>query len=209
MGAPQGYTALGLVGYTDKGTYLASATYNRYNVVLYNGSSYVAIKDGITGVTPSNDGVNWRLFANGFPENGISTDNFQETLKQYISNSGTVNQEGFALDARQGNPNVAGSLAAQLTTLTSGRLTYIVSEAPISGTDYETELKWIIENQAPLYHVCALKLKSENSYGLIYSGGSEYWSCLYTPYFANNAAIFKAGVQAGQYYSHKWQGTSQ
>ena len=127
MGVPQGYTALGLVGYTDKGTYLASATYNRYNVVLYNGSSYVAIKDGITGITPSNDGVNWRLFANGFPENGISTDNFQDTLKQYISNSGTVNQEGFALDARQANPNVEGSIAAQLNTLSSGILSAYAS----------------------------------------------------------------------------------
>lgn len=84
MPAPEGYTSLGVIGYTDKGTYAAGTTYNRFNVVLYNGSSYVAVKDGLTGVTPANDGVNWRLFANGFPDNGVTTDNFQNTLENYL-----------------------------------------------------------------------------------------------------------------------------
>lgn len=84
MPAPEGYTSLGVIGYTDKGTYAAGTTYNKFNVVLYNGSSYVAIKDGLTGVTPTNDGVNWRLFANGFPDNGVTTDNFQATLENYL-----------------------------------------------------------------------------------------------------------------------------
>ena len=84
MPAPEGYTSLGVIGYTDKGTYAAGTTYNKFNVVLYNGSSYVAVKDGLTGVTPTNDGVNWRLFANGFPDNGVTTDNFQTTLENYL-----------------------------------------------------------------------------------------------------------------------------
>ncbi len=66
MAIPEGYTKLGLVGYSDKGTYTAEATYNRYNVVLYNGSTYVALKDGLTGVEPSDDKVNWKYFARGF-----------------------------------------------------------------------------------------------------------------------------------------------
>lgn len=102
MAAPEGYTPLAIVGYTDKGTYSAGTTYNKYNVVLYDGSSYVAIKDGVTGVTPSNDGVNWRTFANGFPSNGVTTDNFQSTLGNYLANNGTTTNSGFALDARYG-----------------------------------------------------------------------------------------------------------
>ena len=102
MAAPEGYTPLAIVGYTDKGTYNAGTTYNKYNVVLYDGSSYVAIKDGVTGVTPSNDGVNWRTFANGFPSNGVTTDNFQSTLGNYLANNGTTTNSGFALDARYG-----------------------------------------------------------------------------------------------------------
>lgn len=102
MAAPEGYTPLAIVGYTDKGTYNAGTTYNKYNVVLYDGSSYVSIKDGVTGVTPSNDGVNWRTFANGFPSNGVTTDNFQSTLGNYLANNGTTTNSGFALDARYG-----------------------------------------------------------------------------------------------------------
>lgn len=66
MSIPEGYTKLGLVGYSDKGEYSAEVTYNKYNVVLHEGSTYVALKDGLTGVTPANDGVNWRYFARGF-----------------------------------------------------------------------------------------------------------------------------------------------
>lgn len=102
MAAPEGYTPLAIVGYTDKGTYSAGTTYNKYNVLLYDGSSYVAIKDGLIGVTPSNDGVNWRTFANGFPSNGVTTDNFQSTLGNYLANNGTTTSAGFALDARYG-----------------------------------------------------------------------------------------------------------
>ena len=102
MAAPEGYTPLAIVGYTDKGTYNAGTTYNKYNVVLYDGSSYVAIKDGVTGVTPSNDGVNWRTFANGFPSNGVTTDNFQSTLGNYLVNNGTTTNSELALDARYG-----------------------------------------------------------------------------------------------------------
>lgn len=102
MAAPEGYALLAIVGYTDKGTYSSGTTYNKYNVVLYDGSSYVAIKDGVTGVTPSNDGVNWRTFANGFPSNGVTTDNFQSTLGNYLANNGTTTNSGFALDARYG-----------------------------------------------------------------------------------------------------------
>ena len=102
MAAPEGYTPLAIVGYTDKGTYNAGTTYNKYNVVLHDGSSYVAIKDGVTGVTPSNDGVNWRTFANGFPSNVVTTDNFQSTLGNYLANNDTTTNSGFALDARYG-----------------------------------------------------------------------------------------------------------
>ncbi len=67
MAAPEGYTKLGNVGYADKGIYSADATYNKYNVVYYEGSTYVALKDNLHGVTPSN-GENWRYMAKGFNE---------------------------------------------------------------------------------------------------------------------------------------------
>lgn len=67
MAAPEGYTKLGNVGYADKGVYSADATYNKYNAVYHEGSTYVALKDNLHGVTPA-DGVNWRYMAKGFTE---------------------------------------------------------------------------------------------------------------------------------------------
>lgn len=67
MAAPEGYTKLGNVGYADKGVYSADATYNKYNAVYHEGSTYVALKDNLHGVTPS-DGADWRYMAKGFNE---------------------------------------------------------------------------------------------------------------------------------------------
>ena len=67
MAAPEGYTKLGNVGYADKGVYSADATYNKYNTVYHEGSTYVALKDNLHGVTPA-DGANWRYMAKGFTE---------------------------------------------------------------------------------------------------------------------------------------------
>ena len=65
MAAPEGYTKLGNVGYADKGVYSADATYNKYNTVYHEGSTYVALKDNLHGGTPA-DGANWRYMAKGF-----------------------------------------------------------------------------------------------------------------------------------------------
>lgn len=59
MSAPAGYTKLGVVGYSDKGPYSASAAYNKYNVVTYNGGTYVCILDNTSGIAPTNTN-NWR-----------------------------------------------------------------------------------------------------------------------------------------------------
>lgn len=68
MAVPSGYTAMGIIGYTFKGTYSSTVTYNRYNTVYYNGSSYVCIKDNTVNQTPEDDGVCWHLIAEGYNE---------------------------------------------------------------------------------------------------------------------------------------------
>ena len=60
-------TVLGKVSVVPKGDYSASATYYALDIVGYNGGSYLAMKE-VTGVTPSNDGVNWmQLSGPGLP----------------------------------------------------------------------------------------------------------------------------------------------
>lgn len=58
---PSGYTALDLIGYTDKGTYNAVATYVKNDLVHYNGSIWRVLIDDITGITPA-EGTNYTIF---------------------------------------------------------------------------------------------------------------------------------------------------
>lgn len=60
-------TVLGKVSCVPRGDYSASATYTVLDIAGYQGGSYMALKT-ITGVTPSNDGINWmQLSGPGLP----------------------------------------------------------------------------------------------------------------------------------------------
>lgn len=61
MNEPTGYTALDLIGYTDKGDYSAVATYVKNDLVNYGGSKWRCKIDDTTAVTPT-EGVNWTVF---------------------------------------------------------------------------------------------------------------------------------------------------
>lgn len=61
MNEPTGYTALDLIGYTDKGDYSAVATYVKNDLVNYGGSKWRCLIDDTTGVTPV-EGLNWTVF---------------------------------------------------------------------------------------------------------------------------------------------------
>lgn len=52
---------LGKVSVTDAGDYSASVTYEKLTFVHYLGDAYMTLKT-VQGVTPSDDGVNYRLF---------------------------------------------------------------------------------------------------------------------------------------------------
>lgn len=64
---PTGYTALDLVGYTDKGTYSNSANYVANDLVHYGGNIWRCKVDDTTGVAPV-EGADWTLFI-GEPTN--------------------------------------------------------------------------------------------------------------------------------------------
>lgn len=67
MTEPTGYTAVGMVGFTDQGTYSASASYVKNDLVHYGGNIWRCLIDDTTGITPT-EGTNWTLFV-GEPTN--------------------------------------------------------------------------------------------------------------------------------------------
>ena len=64
---PTGYTALDLVGYTDKGTYAANVNYVKNDLVHYGGNIWRVLIDDTIGITPA-EGPNYTLFI-GEPTN--------------------------------------------------------------------------------------------------------------------------------------------
>lgn len=64
---PTGYTALDLIGFTDKGTYSSSDNYVKNDLVHYSGNIWRCLTDDTSGIAPA-EGVNWILFI-GEPTN--------------------------------------------------------------------------------------------------------------------------------------------
>ena len=99
-------TVLGKVSVVPKGDYSASTTYYALDIVGYNGGSYLAMKE-VTGVTPSNDQVNWmQLSGPGLP--GVDGVTFTPS----VSESGEIS---WTNDGDKENPdpvNIMGPAGA-------------------------------------------------------------------------------------------------
>lgn len=92
-------TVLGKVSVVPKGDYSASTTYYALDIVGYNGGSYLAMQQ-VTGVTPSNDGVNWmQLSGPGLPgQNGTNGVTFTPS----VSEAGVIS---WTNDGEEENPD--------------------------------------------------------------------------------------------------------
>jgi len=58
---PTGYTALDMIGFTDKGAYNVATNYVKNDLVHYNGIVWRVLIDDTIGITPA-EGVNYTVF---------------------------------------------------------------------------------------------------------------------------------------------------
>lgn len=65
MKIPDNYAELGKVGFTAKGEWQADVTYNRYDVVFYEESSYIVLTDNLTESVPTEENNNYIIMARG------------------------------------------------------------------------------------------------------------------------------------------------
>ena len=118
---------LGKVGLVNRGTYSASASYTALDFVLYNGSSYVALR-GVSNITPSDDGVNWQMLAEG------------TAAALHLKNNLTTTTSGsYALDAAQG-PVITGLLGDKAPKL-SPTLKFRLADANTAADNPHVELR--------------------------------------------------------------------
>lgn len=141
---PTGYTALDLVGYTDRGTYAATTNYVKNDLAHHNGIIWRCLIDDTIGITPV-EGVNWTVFINAgsaaaeeiiapietSPAGAAHTSGTQliynDTLYDVIANISI----GDSLTVGT-NIQAAPKISSQIQTLTNnvGTLTTLASNKP-------------------------------------------------------------------------------
>lgn len=60
---------LGTIGFTYRGVYDATLSYNKQDIVKQANDTYVSLVDGTTGVTPGTDATKWEIFTTGIGQN--------------------------------------------------------------------------------------------------------------------------------------------
>lgn len=115
-------TDLGKWMITNGGNYNPEAVYEQLTMVMYDNSTYITLKT-VTGVTPSNDGINYILMAQGFNATALSAVTAVDT-------SGLLGSAGETISAQSLIDYLADAVSTKLlkksdiaTTLSSSDIT--------------------------------------------------------------------------------------
>lgn len=126
-------TDLGKWMITNGGNYDPEATYEQLTMVMYDNSTYITLKT-VTGVTPSNDGVNYILMAQGFDATALSAVTATDT-------SGLLGDSGETVSAQNLVDYLADAVATKLlkktdiATVQSDSTTTVPASALLKSTD--------------------------------------------------------------------------
>lgn len=147
-------TVLGKVTCVPRGDYSASATYTVLDIAGYQGGSYMALKT-VTGVTPSNDGINWMQLsgpglpgeqgeqgepgaAAGFGQATATVDETTGTPSVDVTTSGpdTAKVFNFAFSGLKGETGAKGDTGDKGDTGATGPQGVSVTNAEIDGSGH-------------------------------------------------------------------------
>lgn len=184
MAAPEGYTELGRIGFVDKGNYASGTTYRTGDVVYYNGSTWVALKDNLRGVTPA-PGANWKYMARGFAAEALSAITAVDT-------SGVLGEAGASVTSQELIDAIADKvmtkliekskivnnlLATDTTTVLSGPMGKSLDEK-ITKLNSDLAVKDVTAHfykNAPVSYVLAYKIGHMVQCIFTISAGSSGW----------------------------------
>lgn len=140
--AGQVSTRLGRVSLNPRGEYAGGETYDRLDIVQYNGSGWICLKDGTSGATPV-EGETWMRFA----DNGgaATVEAAQEYANQAKASQDAAQQSASEAEqsaseaetSRQAAEAAAGTAAGAVTEQLQG----YVDDANTAKTDAQTAQK--------------------------------------------------------------------
>jgi hypothetical protein len=165
MAAPEGYKTLGKIGISYKGDYNSNTAYERLDAVLYNGSTYLAIKDAPDGA-PRDDKINWIYLAKGFSSDiGDSEITFTEAEARENINTGESVKTVFGKIKKFFADLTAPAFAQMITTkddLLATKATGYVPDAK-AVADAVTDVTGKLNQDADLTLVNCVSWSSDNS----------------------------------------------
>ena len=120
MNVPSGYTALDLIGFTDRDDYSSIANYVKNDLVHYNGRVWKCLIDDTTGITPV-EGANWTVwideaaYLSGLADVTITNPANGQVIR-YNSQNGKWENVGVDSTPTSGSANLvqSGGVATQL-----------------------------------------------------------------------------------------------
>lgn len=120
MNVPSGYTALDLIGFTDRDDYSSIANYVKNDLVHYNGRVWKCLIDDTTGIAPI-EGANWTVwideaaYLSGLADVTITNPANGQVIR-YNSQSGKWENVGVDSTPTSGSANLvqSGGVATQL-----------------------------------------------------------------------------------------------
>ena len=144
MNVPSGYTALDLIGFTDRGDYDSIANYVKNDLVHHNNSIWRCLVDDTTAVTPA-EGANWTVYIqNGTTLNGMADVNLTTPangdLLRYNSTSSKWENQDVDSTPTQSSTKLVQSggvytqLAAKANTADLATVATTGAYADLSGT---------------------------------------------------------------------------
>lgn len=132
-------TKLGRVSLVPRGAYSASATYNRLDIVEYEGSSYLVLADGTAGVTPAVGESYMMVAKKGDKGDTGATGATGETGSPGASGSpGSDGEDGVGIQsiARTGGDGSPGTTDTYTITLTDGTTSTFTVYNGADGTSF-------------------------------------------------------------------------
>lgn len=153
MAIPEGYQFLAKLGIVYKGDYDERVTYNQYDAVYYNGSTYIALVDSPVG-PPTADEANWQYMAQGFLSQVISS--LTATDK-----NGVIGEAGATVNAQELINGISDDLKDKLDKTGDSSDTIVTFEQAsertniISGESHKTIFgkikKWFADMTAAAF----------------------------------------------------------
>ena len=181
----------GRVAMVPKGEWASATAYTRLDVVLYNGSSWVAIADS-TGQVPSEGSTYWQLLASGVdPSNYYTKTETNTKLEKKANLTSLYRFAGFSIIADGSPEDAAMAFGPYVDVLSSKLDTYCPGWGDVA--DHRSILQLIRLNNAGSYNSEYLFTGAFGD-GLRRAASEAHEMGFNSLVFPNDLVVYEAGV---------------